>query len=93
MECALGCLKSGEKYSGVIVKEPNGHRFVTAFTNKKDHAERIKDRLNMVREKGRKVEIIETIISKEREYILKRIQKLNIEGGVTGVNTIPKELS
>ncbi len=93
MECALGCLKPGEKYSGVIVREPNGHRFITVFTNKPEHVEKIKKRLNMVKEKGRDVNIVETVLSEKKEEILEKIQNLNKKGGFTGVNIIPDDPS
>jgi hypothetical protein len=93
VECALGCLKPRKKYSGVIVKETNGHRFVTAFTNSLEDIKKIKERLDMVKKKGINIEIIETIESKEREEIQKKIENLNKKGGFTGINIIPEDLS
>ncbi len=80
--CAIGRLPKDKDFSGIIVKEENGHRFITPFNNSEEQVDKIEMNLRKI-----KAEIAERIEGKDKYYIKERVLKLNKEHDLPGVNS------
>jgi len=82
MICSIQSLPEGKNFSGIIIKEENGHRFITPFNNNKEQVKKVKE--NLIKTGAKIVEMIE---EKDKHYIRKKILKLNKEHNLPGVNS------
>jgi len=74
-------LPENKNFSGIIIREKNGHRFITPFSDDEKKVNEIEKNL-----KKSGAQIIERIKKKDKHYVRERVLKLNKDWNLPGVN-------